>query len=434
MRAFTALLLTTAVFAQDQSNEDLQKQIDELKATVDSMGKAQGMTTSGGSNSKFYGFIRLDAIYDDSRPNSPFLIQWVRSEDSQAPAAIGAKKNSSDFVMHPRLTRLGFDYDAGKVQTPGNGALTGKVEIDFYNIGLAGQTESREAIRMRHAYLKLVWGDFSLLAGQTADVISPIWPAINSDMVMWNAGNLGDRRPQLRPEYSLVVFDSSRVVLQGEVGLTGADDGQDLDAAGTTGNPYQDGWTSGKPTLQARVAFKTPVWSARGGSASGGEKQNLEIGFSVHRAWEKPDTKFNNRNEFDSTAIGLDFQLPVWQEKVWLKGEYFEGQNLDDVRGGIAQGINTTKGREIRSSGGWAEVGVAVCKAYTLSVGYAGDNPRDQDLNNGGRASNRIWYVGNKFTFGPVETGLEISHWTTDYVLYGIGSDMRYQAYVAYKF
>lgn len=417
MKTFLALALLTAACPQEQNKEDLQKQIDELKARID-----KPMTTAGGSTFKFYGFLRLDAIYDDSRPNSPFIIQWARSEDSQATAAIGAKKNSSDFVMHPRLTRLGLDYDAGKVEQLGDAALTGKVEIDFYNIGFT--SESRQAIRMRHAYLKFVCGDFSLLAGQTADVISPIWPAINGDFVMWNAGNLGDRRPQLRPEFSHSVFGSSKVVLQGEVGLTGANDSQDLDAAGTTGNGYQDGWTSGKPTLQARVAFKTAVW----------EKQNLEVGFFVHRAWEEPDTKFNNQNEFDSTALGFDFQLPVWQDKIWLKGEFFEGQNLDDVRGGIGQGINTTKGREIRSSGGWIEAGFAPCKWYTISVGFAGDDPQNSDLNVGGRSSNRIWYVGNKFGFGPVEVGLEFSNWTTDYVLFGEGSDNRLQTYVAYKF
>ena len=87
---------------------------------------------------------------------------------------------------------------------------------------------SMAAIRMRHAYTKLAWGDFNVLAGQTADVISPIWPIVNADLVMWGAGNLGDRRPQLRPEWTPAIGDS-RLIVQGEVGLTGAQDGSDID-------------------------------------------------------------------------------------------------------------------------------------------------------------------------------------------------------------
>src|SRR2546428_344657 len=73
-----------------------------------------------------------------------------------------------------------------------NAKTGGKLEVDFYNNGLAGQSESREALRMRHAYLTMKWDDFTLLAGQTADVISPIYPIVNNDLVMWGAGNLGD--------------------------------------------------------------------------------------------------------------------------------------------------------------------------------------------------------------------------------------------------
>ena len=125
-----------------------------------------------GSRFKLYGWLRLDAIYDDSRPNNTQVIGFVRSEDPAAieafranpnafggvnPETFASKHNEDDFTMHPRLTRFGLDFDGPVVAALGDSKVTGKVEIDFYNNALVGQSESREAIRMRHAYLKLAW-------------------------------------------------------------------------------------------------------------------------------------------------------------------------------------------------------------------------------------------------------------------------------------
>ncbi len=238
--------------------------------------------TAGSSKFKIYGFLRLDAIYDNSRPNNTQVIAFVRSEDPQAiaafradpnafgginPETFAARENESDLTIHPRLTRIGIDFDGPTIDALNGAKVSGKMEIDFYNNALVGQSESRAAIRMRHAYLKLVWTDLSVLAGQTNDVISPIFPVVNPDLVMWGAGNLGDRRPQLRSEFSPLV-GKGRIILQAEAGLTGADDNQDLDAPNTFGAGYRDGEASGLPTLQARLAYRHPVH----------EKANLEVG------------------------------------------------------------------------------------------------------------------------------------------------------------
>jgi hypothetical protein len=100
---------------------------------------------------------------------------------------------------------------------------------------------------MRHAYASLKWDDFSILAGQTSDLISQYFPSVNPDFVMWGAGNLSDRRPQVRAEWAPKLGLGSLLV-QGEVGLTGADDNRDLD-----GNGIRDGEASGVPTVQGRL-------------------------------------------------------------------------------------------------------------------------------------------------------------------------------------
>src|SRR5262245_20420918 len=220
---------------QQRRIEDLERRLSvgALPAPPGGQAAAKEIAVSS-STLRFYGFLRADAIFDDSRPNNTQTIAFILSEDPSAPASFGAPNNSEDLTIHPRLTRFGFDLDGPTVSGIGGPKVTGKVEIDFYNNGLQGQSESREAIRMRHAYLKLTWGQWCFLGGQTWDVISPIWPIVNADLVMWGAGNLGDRRPQFRLE-RVPKPGEGGLILQGECGLTGADDNADLDAPGTFG-------------------------------------------------------------------------------------------------------------------------------------------------------------------------------------------------------
>jgi hypothetical protein len=392
----------------------------------------------GGSRFKLYGFLRLDAIYDDSRPNNTQVIGFVRSEDPEAlarfqanPGAFGgvdprrfaSPDDSETLTIHPRLTRIGVDFDGPKIAPFNDAKTSGKLEIDFYNNGLQPQSESRAAIRMRHAYLKLSWEHLSLLAGQTADLISPLYPVVNPDLVMWGAGNLGDRRPQFRPEF-IHRLGPGDILLGAEAGLTGADDNQDLDAPGTVGSGFRDGEASGLPTLQGRVAYRYPLF----------EKSPLEVGFYGHRAWEQTDQRFGGKNHFDSWAYGFDVVLPLYRNLLFVKGEGWRGANVDDVRGGIFQGINTATGAEVFSQGGFAELGWQAFPRYLISIGYSTDDPDNDDVGLGGRAENRIAYLSNRWNFHPIEIGFDYLYWVTEYVGFNNGDDNRFQAYIAYRF
>lgn len=378
---------------------------------------------SAGNRFKLYGFARLDLQFDDSRPNNTQTIGWILSEDSAAPAGVGAGgHNKEDFTMHPRLTRLGVDINGGTLDGLGNPTVTGKVEVDFFNNGLSGQSESRSALRMRHAWLKMAWDRVSLLAGQTNDVISPLFPIVNSDLVMWGAGNLGDRRPQLRFEYAPPSSETG-FIAQAEVGLTGADDNSDLDSPGTFGAGYRDGETSGLPTLQARVAQRFAVGEGK-----------AEVGLWAHRAWENPDTSFAGEGRFDSDAYGIDFNFPIYKDIVGFKTEWWTGKNVDDVRGGIFQGINRTTGDEISSKGGFAEVSYKVGDHLTTYVGWSNDNPDNEDVGAQGRAENVIGYGALRWNYKPLSFGLEYLHWTTKYVGLDDGTDNRVVGFLQYSF
>ena len=428
--AGAALALAAApAAAQDDAVKDLQKRVQELEAklaggaapapadtSVAEYLKKGIPTKKGNSLIKFYGFLRLDAIFDDSSPNNTQTIGWIKSEDPGAPG--GVQKDNESLTIHPRLTRFGFDLDAGKVAALKDAKVTGKMEVDFYNNGLAGQSESRSALRMRHAYVDLDWGNDALRAGQTSDLISPLWPVVNPDMIMWGAGNLGDRRPQVRWTHTMAQGEN-KITAAGMAGLTGAVDNQNLDGPGDT---VRDGEESGKPMLQGRVAYS---FAAGKGKAEAGAWGSF--------AREHTTVQFAGEDKFESTALGIDLTLPLG-EQFYLKGEAWRGRNLDDVRGGIFQGVNTTTGNEIHSQGGWIEAGFNLSKTVLLAAGFTEDNPQSSDLNAGGRDRNTVAYAAIHFNYDPVEFGFDFMHWHTQFKGQKGGLDHRFQAYIQYSF
>jgi hypothetical protein len=210
----------------ERQNRALGQTLLELKARLDALGPAEGAGNSSaisippaktvsqasapaketdknqpvrwsellgeGNKIKLYGFLRLDMDFDSQHPNNTQIPFFIISPDVRANGT-----TNGDYSIHPRLTRFGIDYTGPQIAKLGNAKLTGKLETDFEN----GGTESRQIIRIRHAYLRLDWKEASLLAGQTWDIVSPLFPSVNSDSLMWNAGNVGDRRPQVRVAY-----------------------------------------------------------------------------------------------------------------------------------------------------------------------------------------------------------------------------------------
>ena len=383
---------------------------------------------SGDWKIKFYGFVRLDLQYDDSKPNDPQLPQFIRSEDGTV-SANTAKKGDSQFNMHPKLTRFGFDLTGPTVEALGNAKTTGKVEIDFYG---GTTSESRAVPRMRHAWLKLGWSDSALTIGQREDLIAPLTPIVNNDMVMWNAGNLADRRPQVRFEYTPKAGEG-QAFIQAMIGLTGAVDNQSLD--GGVGAANLDGVDAAMPTIQIRAAYKGPhLWM---------EGKTFEVGLWAHTAKEElaeNAATINGEDSWDSQAFGLDLNLPLY-EGLELMAEFWTGKNLDDVRGGIGQGVNVTaadpdQGKEIEARGGWIQIGYQAMPSWKIYLGYSFDDPDDGLPAAGARDKNTVIYIGNRLTFGPVTIGADYLNWTTEWTGSGAedGTDNRFNFFAQYNF
>jgi hypothetical protein len=361
------------------------------------------VTTRPGFKARLYGFARADIDIDSRKmfahPHLPFYA--LSPGDPRA-----NNRMDGDFTIHPRLTRLGLDTEATPIKDLWGAKPTGKIEVDFFNFapGVASATSnSRQFIRMRHGYGQLEWKNFRILFGQTWDLISPLYPTANDDVLMWNAGNLGDRRPQLRATWEPKV-GRGKAIVSAAVLSADAVGGSNRD-----GDLALDGEESKQPLVQGRLAINQPSWV---------KGQTWEFGVWGHHGAYRFDraAAIGNTRSFHSNAVGFDLRLPLTR-RLLLQGEGWWGKALADIRGGVGQDINAITGDTIRSMGGWAELQYQVARFYTVGGGFTIDDPTNSDVTpflpptpgpppfagNAtavGRTLNRTLYLTNRFNLG----------------------------------
>ncbi|MFH1739992.1 MAG: DcaP family trimeric outer membrane transporter [bacterium] len=372
-----------------------------------------------------YGYLRMDAAYDTARTDEGNYALWVRSEEDN--------KNDSQFNMTARQSRFGLTFDGPKFA----GAETsGKIEVDFYE----GGSENKNRLMMRHGFMQLDWpdSDFSILAGQTSDVISPLVAPTLNYTVGWWVGDIGYRRPQLRFSKGYDVSEDTSLLFQLAAARTIGDSGPF--------SPGDTGEDAGFPSLQGRTAFSFPFLTDK----------MTTVGVSGHWGEEEYDFDNSDHNEnIDTWSLNLDLSVPLLD---WLsfQGTLFTGENLDAYLGGIAQGIVVTSNdagaikrvvnannfagtfldaEGIESSGGWAALSLGPFDDWRFNFGASIDNPEDDDLPAGARARNAAIFGNALYNLNEaVEWGLELSYWDTEYKTLEDGDSMRIQTSLSYKF
>lgn len=392
---------------QQQVREEEKARVDKLEHQVDKS------STELLHSFKFkpYGFIKLDASYDDSRSFPGNFILYVPNESIH--------KDDDEFNMTARQTRLGLDIIAPDIY---DWKAWGRVEMDFYGDGTSH--ENKGSILLRHAFVNLEKGNFSLLAGQTSDLISPLYPNTLNYIVGWTAGNIGYRRPQIRATYVYPFNENTKLISALALSRTTGTINEDLDL-----DNQNDGEDAGFPTVQARLALATKLLT---------EKHSI-FGLSGHYGEEEIDWKLNPINpgtrqtRVKSWSLNGDFDVPI-TDKLSVKGEGFVGYNLDDYFGGVFQGVNPTTRQIIKTAGGWMQLACNQNDKWTYNLGFGIDDPRNDDLSDGMRSRNSF-YFGNVIyhLIPPVDIGLELSHWETEYKSRSTGTDNRIQTSVIYK-
>jgi hypothetical protein len=330
---------------------------------------------------------------------------WVQSEQFS--------DDDGTFNMTSRQSRFGFNIygpDLGSFKS------SGKFEMDFYG---AGGAENKSIFRMRKAYLKLDWPeeDFSILAGQDYDIISPLLPTTVNFLVQGRAGNIGYRHPQLTLTKGFGFNNDSRFQIEAGVSRTIGDN--------PPNSPGDTGEDAGFPTMQSRLSYTFPFLSG----------QKTTVGVSGHYGQEEWDIdNADNNVDYDSWSINLDLNVP-FTEQVGFKGEVYTGENLDDYYGGILQGVNSALMTEIAATGGWGAISYTPNNSWDFNVGYSMEDVENDDLNTQMRSENKsifgnVFYKINKATL----VGFETSYWDTEYVDIDDGDSLRFQGTLIYKF
>lgn len=379
-----------------------------------------GKLTKSGNPIQFYGFLRLDAYYNTARANSVITPAFVLPEND-----IAADDNDDEFAFDARLTRIGMNVDAGEIV---GSEVTGKLEVDFANF--TGTPESRPSPRIRLAYINMDFGSHWLRFGQDWDIISPLYPSVNAELLMWNAGNLGDRRPGAKFGLTTGGGEDVEISIVGGLLMSGAVGATDLDliAAGPFTSTTVDGFDSGLPMVQARLGVKTDA---------------LDFGLWGHYAVYETDHSFpiglGGTTHHKAYSVGVDLLVNLG-DTLSLAGEAWLGENLRDVRGGIGQAINPVTGRGVESAGGWGEVRVQASDIVRVSLGASLDDPRNDTIAPGGARRNWTAYVGTLHDWGGgFRTGFDVIYWETDWRPGGVsgggvGNMMRFNAYTQLNF
>ncbi|MHC4120547.1 MAG: DcaP family trimeric outer membrane transporter [Planctomycetota bacterium] len=397
-----------------QRIEELDRELAELKRdvggeeqTTDPLASKKPLWSS--LDIQLYGYLKLDAAYDTSRVQNGNFAQWVEREDTN--------DDDDQFNMTANQSRFGV-----LITGPADGEIkaSGRAEVDFYE----GGAENKPRLMMRHAYMKLDWPDdrFSVIAGQTSDVISPLYPTTVNYSVGWWTGNIGYRRPQIRLTKDVETDSGRDVKLEGAVTRTIGRDSIAL--AGTT----DSGEDSGRPTLQGRVSTTVDLFDVAPSA----------IGVSAHYGTEEYDTAPDGSSEdFRTWSLNVDLVQPV-NEWLEIKSEVFTGENLNAYLGGIGQGVTLfgpNQFDEIGSTGGWMAASLGPWDDRQYNIGIAIDDVDRGDVNNGARTSNRSIFANMFWAISRnVDWALELSHWRTNYAGPGDADSFRIQTAFIYKF
>ena len=395
--------------------EKLDKDLEELKRAIIPQDNATDTQMPkmvwSSLDIQLYGYLKLDAAYDSSRIMNGNYAQWVERENNN--------KDDDQFNMTANETRLGMlinGPDDGEMKT------SGRAEVDFYG----GGSENKSHLMMRHAYMKLDWPEdrFNIIAGQTSDVISPLFPSTVNYSVGWWTGNIGYRRPQVRLTKELGFETGGYLKLEGALARTIGRDDFVVDR----NNPSNSGEDAGFPSFQGRASLTLPMFGAK----------EATIGLSGHWGEEEYDIAINGRDkEFTTWSLNLDYTQPICS-KVEIKAELFTGENLDAYLGGIGQGVTldgVNQYKEIGSKGGWIAAGLGPWDNKRFNVGIAMDDVDRGDVNDGNRTLNRsvfgnVYCALNKQT----DVAFELSHWRTEYRGSGDADSLRVQTALIYKF
>ena len=337
----------------------------------------------------WYGYFKLDGAYDQNLTSHGNFIMWVNQRTNDA--------DDEQFNMTHKQTRFGFKAVGNNYHDID---VMGNLEVDLYG---SGGTENKALLNLRHAYFSIKKQGLQLLAGQTWDLIAPLNPSTLNYSVLWNCGNLGFRRPQIRFGYSSNPGNPTVVSFAAGAFRTIGDDliSLSLSLDGESPDSQDDGTDAGIPSVQGYLDIKH-TWT-KGGS--------VRFGASGLYGQLKAETDQGNSETYKSWG-GVGHLMVNLPGGYGFSGEVFTGTNLGKYNGGI--GLNSQVDG-LDAFGGWVSAWAQVAPTVKFSVGGGVDDPDEEKISSG-RTKNTCFYGNIVFTVVPgANVGVEVAQWQTDY-------------------
>lgn len=374
--------LKTVITNLQSKQDNVEQKVEKISSQPSTPAQALGIETT--HNVKLYGFLKLDSTYDDSDTDDIDAARYAQSPTLSA--------NEEEFSMTARNSRLGLKFFAPQEL---DAKIYGNLELDFYDTTSAHHSTQ---LRMRHAFAELQYPKWSVLAGQTGDVFCPLFPnTLNTNGGLWNGGNIGFRRAQVRLTNNFDVATDNKITSQVSLNRNG-----NLDNG---------------PVVEGRIAYTFPFLgkpSTIGAQALYGQDTSVD--------------------RVPYWAGGVDLSAAL-MEKVSLTGEFFRGVNLDDFLAGIGQGVNSVTNDGIDTIGGWAQLSYTPQEKYCFNLGYGIDSPKKRDLNPRNRCKNEVIFANVIYSlFKDIKLGLEYSYFQTKYLDADEGKNNKIITSVIYNF
>jgi hypothetical protein len=380
----------------------------EVKAPVPETKPASGEVVSSKFKMKFYGFVKLEAIYDNTEVYQGDWLLYAFQDNS-------VQSKRQIFTMNARHSRINMKIDGPAVGK--DGLLSAFFEMDFSGGFPNSSTAARMPLLvMRHAWAEMKYPRWEARFGQDWALISGPFPNTTSYVAGAGVGNLWMRMPQISFTYKPDPFKLSVSMnrpLSGNVKYNEYDNG-DLD-------PVQDGERTGIPWFMVRGWYKTKMVTL---SVSGhvGREDVLDLKNSPHKQ--------------TSYSVNADAVVNSGPVALTLRGFY--GENLNTFFGGAIQGysrFDSTSVTNIVSKGGWGQIVYIFNDSWAATLGGGIDAPYKSDLTVGMRSQNGWGWANVAYTVSKAMSfTMEGEYLNTHYLGGKTGENIRIQFVSQYKF
>lgn len=354
-----------------------------------------------------YGYVNLSCAWESQRTVAGDYCVYARSPD------LSPESDRAAFHVDPRSSRIGLKIDGPGINAWCGSKTQGVFEIDFQG---AYQVRNRSGFLLRKAYVEIGDERTKFLIGQDWEIVAPLYPMIFNYPAGSGVGNIGYRRAMVKMDHKIQTGTDSTILLQ-----FGICDNTIRDYP-NSGPEEPKVTTSGWPILQGRLASSF-------GKRTFAHGQDVSLGVSGQIGEQRADYPGGGPKglSHQTWVVCFDFDVPL-TKRLRLQAEYYDGENVSNLEGGVLQGIDLFRHDTIRCRGGWGAISYQWNRKTKTNFGYAVEDPLDRDtlatssLDGGvyvSRTKNQCLFGNITYNWSEaLMTGVELSFWKTDWRKY----------------